>query len=765
MNLVTFLHVVIESGFALFCLLAVLSIRMYDTGERKATKALIACLLINVVINIADALAYVFRGDTTSTGYLMVRISNFAVFTGMFVLLAFGSKLLDTLLEDRGAGKDKRQRNAVYGLCGAAVVLIVLSAFLGFLYSFDEQNYYHRGILYPVLPALAAAAVVLLIIRTIKEHEALPEGEYRALMCIWVLPVLGMAAQTLYYGISLSNICNSIAVIILTTVFIRETIDDLSVRRSFILNGESVERISGDLEGFLKGIGTERQNRIRIRFTVEEALLSIWQRFGDLNMVKVIASVRFGRPSIRIEHVGDAFNPFSKTKSSAEEWSRGLLASAGISPTYSYTHGTNIMKIPLRRMSVNPVIVVIFTIIFGIIAGSVAMVALSEGDAQYVTQGLLTPVYDLWNNILYSVSAPAMLIIVMSTMLDTREVSEQGGNAGMITGRYFFISLVLGVITIVAAVLISGNHFVLNEFSRNILSDLIKGFFSIIPENLLDPIRDFNTAQLILMGIIFAYAAMAVGQQAGGLVELIHELNLVSMQLAQWIAQLMPVFTVFLTAQLVISHNAQLLASLLVVIPFSIALSILIMAVLLLYTSKRFGVKMSVLIKKLWPSFILSLKTGLDSDSYALSEKSCIKSFGIQKIFTQRVLPLGLVLYMPASIIGMISFVIFAALRSGVEITPVWILTAIVFALILLVAAPPIPGVNLLSYVVIIGQLGIGKEYVIAAMVFDILFNAFGAAANLLMLQLDMIMQAEHMGILNQDVLRSETAVERGSRR
>jgi Na+/H+-dicarboxylate symporter len=258
------------------------------------------------------------------------------------------------------------------------------------------------------------------------------------------------------------------------------------------------------------------------------------------------------------------------------------------------------------------------------------------------------------------------------------------------------------------------------------------------------------------MGIIFAYATMAVGQQVSGIVSLIHQLNSISMQLAQWIAELMPVFTVFLTAQLVISRNAELLVSLLVVIPFSIIVSLLIMAAVLLVVARIAGVKTAVLVKKLWPTFILTLKTGLDSDSYALSEKCCIKSLGMQKIFTQRVLPLGLVLYMPASIVGMISFVIFAALRDGVAITPVWILTAIVFALILLVAAPPIPGVNLLSYVVIIGQLGIGKEYVIAAMVFDILFNAFASAANQTMLQLDMIMQAKRMGLLNRNVLRRD---------
>ena len=133
MNLITFLHITLESGFALFCLLAVLSIRMYDTGTRKATNAIIACLLMNTVINIADALAYVYRGDPTNTGYLMVRVSNFVVFTGMFVLLALGNNLLDALLEEKGAGEDKKQRNYVYGLCGTGVALVAISAFFGFL--------------------------------------------------------------------------------------------------------------------------------------------------------------------------------------------------------------------------------------------------------------------------------------------------------------------------------------------------------------------------------------------------------------------------------------------------------------------------------------------------------------------------------------------------------------------------------------------------------------------------------------------------------
>ena len=754
MELRIFLHVILESGFALFCLLSALYLRLYDRGSSREEKVLTAALLTNTVINISDSLAYVYRGDMTDTGYYMVRVSNFLVFIGMFVLIALGNMLLQTMLEERGGGEDRKHYNTVYILCAAGAALVAASAFFRFLYSFDAHNNYQREALYPVMPVIAAAAVVLLLLRTVREKETLKGKEYRALVCLWVLPVLGMAAQTLYYGISLSNICNSIAIIILTTVFFRENTEELSVSRNFILNGESIESISVDIDRFLEGVGAERQNRIRIRFTVEDALLRIWERFGPLNMVKVIAGIRFGRPSIRIEHKGEAFNPFSKSDSPNDNLSSGLLASAGISPTYSYTHGTNILKIPMSRLTIHPAIVVLFTVIFGIIAGSVALLTLSEGDAVFVSQELLVPVYDLWNNILYSVSAPAMLIIVMSTMLDTRDISEQGGNAGITVGRYFVIMLLIGLVTILAASIVTGRSIIIHDFSRQTLADLLKSLFSVIPENLLDPIRDFNTAQLIMMGIVFAYATMAVGQQAGGVASLIHELNLVSMQLAEWIAGLMPVFMVFLTALLVLSHNAQLLTSIVSVIPLALIVSVIVAAAMLLHVSRMLDVSPKAVLKKIWPPFIQTIRTGHVSDTYALAEKVCIRDLGMQKIFTQRMLPMGLVLFMPASMVGMVSFVIYAALRSGIAITPVWILTAIVFALILLVAAPPIPGVNLLSYVVIIGQLGIGREYVLAAIIFDIIFDSFGAAMNQMMLQLDLMLQAEHMGLLNVKALK-----------
>lgn len=753
MDLRIFLHVIIESGLAMLCILAVLYIRMYMAAGRGVRRAMMEGLIVNAVINIADALAYMFRGNVTEPGIMMTRISNFIVFAGMFSLLAVGNHMLDEVLGSRGKGEEKRLRDLVYIICTAALAALILSRVFGFFYSFDAQNYYHRGRAYVMLPLMAFAGLALIAARIVKEKEALSRGEFYAALGFCLLPVAGTFIQTLNYGISYTNIANSIALIIILVIYTRVETTRVSVRRSFILSAAGIDSISEDIDRFLGGIGTERQNRIRIRLTIEEALLRIWQKFGDMELVKVTAGIKFGKPSIRILHEGNAFNPFIRTDIGKDDWSSGLLTSAGLSPDYSYSHGRNNIKINLGRLSLNPLITVLAAIAFGLLTGIIAITALSSLDIRFVSREILLPVYDLWNNILFSVSAPAMLLIVTSTMLNTREVSEQGGNTGRITGRYFGAMLLAGMFTIGANYIVRSDAFSSGVFTKYTISGILKSLFSVIPVNLLEPFRDFNTAQLIMMGMVFAYAIMAVGQQASGLASIIQQLNMIAMQLAQWIAGFMPVFTVFLTAKLVLDNNAVLLAGLLIIMPFAMAVSVLYILLAMLFVSRQTGAGPGILLKKLVPSLLQTLKTGQVADSYALAENCCIKELGIRKVFTQRMMPAGLVLYMPVSMIGMVSFVIFAAYSGGIPITPFWLIRAIIFALILLVAAPPIPGVNLLSYVVIIDQLGIGMEYVIAAVIFDIIFDLFAAAANQMMLQMDLMMQADGYGMLDRKIL------------
>jgi hypothetical protein len=70
------------------------------------------------------------------------------------------------------------------------------------------------------------------------------------------------------------------------------------------------------------------------------------------------------------------------------------------------------------------------------------------------------------------------------------------------------------------------------------------------------------------------------------------------------------------------------------------------------------------------------------------------------------------------------------------------------------IAVPPVPGVGILTYVVMFAQLGIPKKALIAAMVFDVLTTVVISAANQYMLQLELILSADRMAMLDHEVLK-----------
>ena len=112
---------------------------------------------------------------------------------------------------------------------------------------------------------------------------------------------------------------------------------------------------------------------------------------------------------------------------------------------------------------------------------------------------------------------------------------------------------------------------------------------------------------------------------------------------------------------------------------------------------------------------------------------------------------------MPINVIGTLALTVYAASRFEITVTIVWFVVAMVLAVILFVATPPVPGANLLAYIAIFAQLGIASQTLIDAMVFDIVFGIFAAAANLAMLQLDLVIQANTIGLLDKDCLKKDS--------
>ncbi|MBQ1331378.1 MAG: hypothetical protein IIY36_00485, partial [Lachnospiraceae bacterium] len=111
---------------------------------------------------------------------------------------------------------------------------------------------------------------------------------------------------------------------------------------------------------------------------------------------------------------------------------------------------------------------------------------------------------------------------------------------------------------------------------------------------------------------------------------------------------------------------------------------------------------------------------------------------------------------MPVNVIGTLMFTMYSAAKYSLAISPGWLIIAVVLSVVLFVATPPVPGANLLAYIIIFGQLGIPGKALIDAMIFDILFGIFASAANQTVLQMDLIIQADKIGLLDLKKLRKE---------
>ena len=98
--------------------------------ERKVY--LILTNVFSVLLLYFDRAAYLFRGDTSISGYWMVRISNFTVFAMVLMIVwAFNHYIRDIYRDETGIAKIPLRLTLVDFLVIAGLILLAISQFNG----------------------------------------------------------------------------------------------------------------------------------------------------------------------------------------------------------------------------------------------------------------------------------------------------------------------------------------------------------------------------------------------------------------------------------------------------------------------------------------------------------------------------------------------------------------------------------------------------------------------------------------------------------
>ena len=526
-------------------------------------------------------------------------------------------------------------------------------------------------------------------------------------------------------------------------------------KERFDLRAQEIDRLSQWLESRLSAVSVRREDRIRLRLLTEEILLRMQTRFGEDTPVDAYLEKSFGRPVFRLELAGEAFNPLSETGNSLGDWNNLLITAVNIDPKYTYSWGKNVLRFVLPQKQINAALKIVGAIALACALGLLGMLFFPEEARESVTRTLFSPLYDAWIRILNALSGPVIFFMVITTIINTKKISRQGGTKVYVIVRYFLFSFLSAGLAVVCVLpFLRQSDLTLPDW-KGALRGFLEELLSVFPNNVFDPFVESNTPQLLLIAFVIGGAVIVLGNHVSRLKEVIQQINMVGLQLAKWISRLVPVMTcVFLTLE-IWQDRTDLIRQSWRPLLLSFGVTALVLCAAVLWFSLRVRTSPLLVFRKLLRPFLTILKTGSADSDYDLTERTCVKALGVDRSFAGIILPQGIVLYMPVSSIGVLLFTLYASLVYGIVPSPLVLVGSVVLSVLLFVATPPVPGANLLAYIVLFSLLGIPETALVDAMIFDIVFGILANAGNLTMLQLETALQARRIGLLDQTRLRS----------
>jgi len=531
--------------------------------------------------------------------------------------------------------------------------------------------------------------------------------------------------------------------------------------QAFDLSATGIDRISEWLDECLVEGSAGKHDRIHMRLLFEEALLNMAEHYGEGKGGTAHLEKKYGRFRLRIVTGGERFNPLKPNAEERDEWSVSLFSVIDMHVQYSYSMGTNVLRMSLPRKTWNPVLKICIALVVGSLIGALGNIIIPDPAQEAFCSAVLTPISDMWVRLLQAISGPIIFLTALTATLGTKRLVDFGGSRLATLLRYFGISAVVVVFALLCCQPFFCQNYTALEVNGQVLSKTLDGILKIVPGNLVEPFSTANTPQLLLIAIVTGYLLAMIEAQVAELKVIIQQLNNLGLTVASFACSLVPFFVGLLLCLRIWSHDSKLLTGIWIPLVLSIAISAVALLAVILAASVRFHVSPLLLVRKLWGPFWKALKRGtIDFSSIDNLASFCERQLGIDGEFARASLPLGLFLYMPTSGVGICVFVLFAAQMQQLPVDIVWLVSAAAVSVILAVATPPVTGANLLSFVMAFQYLGINNDAFLDVMVFDLVFGVLCVAFDQAMLQIETIVQADRMGFLDEKVLHAPLAEE-----
>ena len=526
--------------------------------------------------------------------------------------------------------------------------------------------------------------------------------------------------------------------------------------RTYKLCFESIDLAADRVQKFLSYIKVEKNTMLRVRLSVEEVLLRWLDAFPEGTEFRLTMGSHWNRPFIVLKLWGEESNPLLIKGDEAGIWASDLLSAIGLVPIYRYVSGCNIVQVPLKRPHRNPGVTLLLCTLAGAFLGILLDLAFSADLKLLITSTVLTPLQDAFIRVLNAVSAPVMFLSVLTTVCGVGSISVTGKFGKRMVARFLLYSTLFTVVSLFLCQFFFSVPVGNAAISQGEVSGVLEFFLDVFPGDILSPFIEGDFTQLIVVALVLGNAFLIAGTKVQTLVTLVEEANTAGLVIAEWIGDLSPGFVALLIVLGIQDSTIHMLIGIWKPALLITVLSLAALGLRMLHISLRYKVPLRTLADKMKDSFLLSLRTFSVETSYTANKTCCEKRLGIGRQLTAYGLPIGLICFMPVSTVASTILTLYAAECYHIPVSLVWMVMALFLAVTLAAAGPPTAGIGILTYTVMFSRLGIPAQALTIVLAGDILMGFVIYPVNQAMLQLQLILEADGLGLLKHSILQTD---------
>ena len=524
--------------------------------------------------------------------------------------------------------------------------------------------------------------------------------------------------------------------------------------KEYTLDKAGATAISAGLQEYLNKHNMEKRNIMRIRLTAEELLLNIMESCGSSIKIYVGIGKQFGRQVFRLRYETPPFDP---TTDSKNPWSSDIMASLGLSPSWSYRDNVNTVSLILTdKPKRSTVFYIMVAILCALLLGFIGNY-LPDATRQGLNDVLLTPVTDGFLGLMRTFSGLMIVLTICSGILQMGDSVTLGRMGKSILLKFICISF---AVSIAATILVM--PFLNLSFSEDSggqlsqLSRISQMLFNILPANIIEPFQTGNALQIIVIAILIGGGLLAIGERGNRIRGLTEEAAVLMQNIISSICSLIPVFVFVMLLRQIWSGNASTMLSVIKILLLAVIAIIILGVSLWIISSIRLKCPPIMLLKKVLPPFLVALTTASGLSALPLGMETCEEKLGVKGSLVSFVYPLGSVLYKPstAAFFSVLACALAEIYDVGVSLS--WLIMAVVTITLLVIALPPVPGACILAFTVLFAALGIPAEALVLATTADIVMDFITTGFNTMLLIFRLACEANSLNRLERETLLRE---------